>query len=72
MSFFKNFFESTKRWYNEGSNLNPKESLMIIIIVCIAGILYLIQKYTDFPVLDKIINFIFAVLEKLCTFISSL
>lgn len=31
MSFFKNFFESTKRGYNEGSNLNPKESLMIII-----------------------------------------
>lgn len=52
--------------------LDQKESLIILIIICIVGVLYLIQKYTNFPALNKTIDFISAILEKLCTFISNL
>ena len=46
MNVFKNFYESVKRGYNQEPNLGPKESLIILIIICIVGVLYLIQKYT--------------------------
>jgi|GEM_PF-1992533 hypothetical protein len=72
MNVFKNFYESVKRGYNQEPNLGPKESLIILIIICIVGVLYLIQKYTNFPALNKTIDFISAILEKLCTFISNL
>ena len=54
MNVFKNFYESVKRGYNQEPNLGPKESLIILIIICIVGVLYLIQKYHYCPVkVDK-------------------
>ena len=38
MNVFKNFYESVKRGYNQEPNLGPKESLIILIIICIVGV----------------------------------
>lgn len=69
MDIFRDFYEAFKRGYNNEPDRGPKESLVIIIIICIVVILYLIQKYTDFPALNKTIDLISYVFEKLYTFI---
>lgn len=53
MNVFKNFYESVKRGYNQEPNLGPKESLIILIIICIVGVLYLIQNIQIFLHLIK-------------------